>query len=149
MADRNITTEDVINAVKSQNVQVAAGTIGQPPVPKGQQFQLTMSTLGRLMDESQFGNIIVKTSQGNDQEGKSSAQVVRVKDIAKVELGSQQYDAVCRLDTMPSVALAIFQLPGSNALQVGDEIKEKMEELSKSFPSGLEYKIVYDTTPFI
>jgi multidrug efflux pump len=149
MADRNITTEDVINAVKSQNVQVAAGTIGQPPVPKGQQFQLTMSTLGRLMDESQFGNIIVKTSQGNDQEGKSSAQIVRVKDIAKVELGSQQYTQYCRLDTMPSVALAIFQLPGSNALQVGDKIKEKMVELSKSFPSGLEYKIVYDTTPFI
>ena len=87
MADRNITTEDVINAVKSQNVQVAAGTIGQPPVPKGQQFQLTMSTLGRLMDQSQFENIIVKTSQGNDQEGKSSAQIVRRERYCQSRIG--------------------------------------------------------------
>jgi multidrug efflux pump len=149
MADRNIATNDIIDAVRSQNVQVAAGTLGQPPVPKGQQFELTMSTLGRLMDVDQFKNIIIKTSQGNPQEGKSSAQIVRVKDVAKVELASQQYTQVCHLDKMPSVGLAIFQLPGSNALDVGKQIKKHMRELKKRFPSGLDYKIVYDTTPFI
>ncbi len=149
MADRNITTEDVISAVKNQNVQVAAGTIGQDPVPKGQVFQLTMSTLGRLMDEQQFANIIIKTNQGDNAQGRSSAAVVRLKDVATVKLDSQQYTQQCRLDKMPSVALAVFQLPGSNALDVGNSVKRKMRELKKSFPPGLDYKIVYDTTPFI
>jgi multidrug efflux pump len=149
MADRNIATEDVIDAVKNQNIQVAAGTIGQPPVPKGQQFQLTMSTLGRLMDDKQFGNIIIKTNQGSNAQGRSSAAVVRLKDVATVALDSQQYTQQCRLDQKPSVALAVFQLPGSNALDVGKSVKRKMRELKKSFPPGLDYKIVYDTTPFI
>jgi multidrug efflux pump len=149
MSDRNITTEDVISAVKNQNVQVAAGTIGQDPVPKGQVFQLTMSTLGRLMDEQQFANIIVKTNQGSNAQGRSSAAVVRLKDVGTVKLDSQQYTQQCRLDKMPSVALAVFQLPGSNALDVGNSVKRKMRELKKSFPPGLDYKIVYDTTPFI
>jgi multidrug efflux pump len=149
MADRNITTEDVISAVKNQNVQVAAGTIGQDPVPKGQQFQFTMSTLGRLLDVKQFGNIIVKTNQGDNAQGRSSAAVVRLKDVARLELGSQQYTQLCHLDQKPSVALAVFQLPGSNALDVGNSVKQKMRELKKNFPVGLDYKIVYDTTPFI
>jgi len=149
MASRNLTTTDVVNAVKSQNVQVAAGQIGQQPVPAGQQFQLTMSTLGRLLDEDEFKKIIVKTSQGDAEQGRPSSQVVRIDDIARVELGSQQYDQICRLDGQPSVGLAVFQLPGSNALQVADQIKSKMEELKKHFPDGVDYKIVYDTTPFI
>jgi multidrug efflux pump subunit AcrB len=118
MATRNLTTTDVVNAVKNQNVQVAAGQIGQQPVPQGQQFQLTMSTLGRLLDEDQFADIIVKTGQGDPQQGRPSSQVVRVKDVARVELGAQQYDQICRLDGQPSVGLAVFQLPGSNALDV-------------------------------
>ncbi len=149
MASMGLNTTDVINAVKSQNVQVAAGTIGQPPVPKDQQFQLTMSTLGRLVTPEQFGDIIVKTSQGSVKEGVPAAQVVRLHDVAKVDLGAQQYTQICKLDGKPSVALAIFQLPGSNALQVADQIKAHMHKLSKRFPSGLAYKIVYDTTPFI
>ncbi len=149
MADRNIATNDVIDAVRNQNVQVAAGTLGQPPVPAGQQFELTMSTLGRLASEDQFKNIIIKTSQGNTDEGAPAAQIVRVKDVGDVELGSQQYTQVCQLDKMPSVALAIFQLPGSNALDVAKQIKEHMRKLKMSFPAGLDYKIVYDTTPFI
>jgi multidrug efflux pump len=149
MANRQIATEDVINAVKNQNVQVAAGTIGQDPVPKGQQFQYTMSTLGRLMDEKQFENIIIKTNQGDNAQGRTSAAVVRIKDVADVQLDSQQYTQLCRLDQQPSVGLAVFQLPGSNALDVGNSVKRKMKELKKSFPPGLDYKIVYDTTPFI
>src|SRR5690606_37698937 len=95
MATRNISTNDVITAVRNQNVQVAAGTIGQPPVPKDQQFQLTISTLGRLMTEEQFGDIIVKTSQGDRQQGRASTPVVRLKDVAEVEMGAQQYNQIC------------------------------------------------------
>jgi multidrug efflux pump len=149
MATRNITAEDVIAAVKNQNVQVAAGTIGRPPVPKGQAFQLTMSTLGRLETVQQFEDIIIKTKEGAPNQSLTSTSVVRLKDVARLELGAQQYDQICRLDGKPSVALAIFQLPGSNALDVADQIKQKMEDLSKHFPPGLEYRIVYDTTPFI
>ena len=149
MASLSLNTTDVIDAVKSQNVQVAAGTIGQPPVPKDQQFQFTMSTLGRLITPEQFGDIIVKTSQGNVKEGAPAAQVVRLRDVAKVDLGAQQYTQICKLDNKPSVALAIFQLPGSNALQVADQIKAHMQKLKKRFPQGLDYNIVYDTTPFI
>ncbi|MCE9553516.1 MAG: efflux RND transporter permease subunit [Planctomycetes bacterium] len=149
MATRNITTDEVVTAVKNQNVQVAAGTIGQQPVPAGQQFQLTMNTLGRLMTKEQFGAIIVKTNQGDQSEGRTSAQIVRLRDIARVDLGAQQYDQVCKLDGAPSVGLAVFQLPGSNALNVANEIKKKMELLKKKFPEGVEYRIVYDTTPFI
>ena len=149
LASRNLSVNEVIQAVQNQNMQVAAGTIGRQPVPDGQQFQLTLTTLGRLQDPSQFGEIIIKTSQGNDQTGRPSTQVVRLRDVARVELGAQQYDQICKLDGMPSVALAIFQQPGSNAMKVAKEIKLKMEELKKSFPADLDYRIVYDTTPFI
>lgn len=149
MASRNLTTMDVISAVQNQNVQVAAGTIGREPVPHGQQFQLTMSTLGRLTTPEQFGEIIVKTSQGNEQQGSPSSQVVRLRDVARVELGAQSYDQICRMDGYPSVGLAIWQLPGSNALQVAESVKAKMKELKASFPLGLDYEIAYDTTPFI
>jgi len=149
MATRNLATSDVVQAVQNQNVQVAAGQIGRPPVPKGQEFQYTMNTLGRLVTAEQFGEIIVKTGQGTDDQGKVTAEVVRLKDVAQVELGAQQYDQICTLDNMTSAGLAVFQLPGSNALDVAEEVKAKMDQLSKSFPQGVEYKIVYDTTPFI
>ncbi|WP_428304239.1 efflux RND transporter permease subunit [Lacipirellula sp.] len=149
LTSRNISVNEVISAVQNQNMQVAAGTIGRQPVPEGQQFQLTLTTLGRLQDPDQFGDIIIKTSQGNDQTGRPSTQVVRLRDVARVELGAQQYDQICKLDGMPSVALAIFQQPGSNAMKVAKEIRDKMEELKKSFPADLDYRIVYDTTPFI
>ncbi len=178
---------DVVNAVSSQNLQVAAGMIGQQPVPRGQQFQLTINTLGRLRDTEQFGDIILKVSQTStssassdqgDSTGGSSGtsstsgsgassgnptlqgqggqsapaqatSVVRLRDVATVELESQQYDQSCTLDGRPSVALSIFQLPGSNALDTAHGVYAKMEELKKRFPEGLDYEIVYDTTPFI
>ena len=149
MASRNLATTDVIQAIQNQNIQVAAGQIGRQPVPAGQQFQYTMSTLGRLVDSDQFADIIIKTGQGDEEQGHTSSQVVRLKDVARVELGAQQYDQICQLDGSPSVGLAVFQLPGSNALQTADAIKQKMADLKKLFPDGVDYKIVYDTTPFI
>lgn len=149
LATRHITTGDVVDAISKQNVQVAAGQIGQQPVPAGQQFQLTMSTLGRLEDIQQFADIIIKTGQGNKDAGNPSSQVVRLSDVARIELGAQQYDQICRLDGLPTVGLAVFQLPGSNALEVADAVKAKMHNLKKRFPEGVDYSIVYDTTPFI
>lgn len=149
MATRNLATTDVLKAIQGQNVQVAAGMIGQPPVPSGQAFQFTLSTLGRLADPDQFADIIIKTNQGDKEQGRMSSQVVRLRDVGRIELGAKMYDQTCRLDGQASVGLAVFQLPGSNAMDVADKIKAKMRELRKSFPEGLEYKIVYDTTPFI
>ncbi len=150
MAALGLSADDVVNAISDQNLQVAAGQIGQEPVGPGQQFQLTINTLGRLMDVEQFGDIILKVNQGvrGNQAG-TSASIVRLRDVARIELGSQQYDQSCTLDGKPSVALSIYQLPGSNALKTAQGVYAKMEELKQSFPEGLEYRIVYDTTPFI
>ena len=147
MAVLGISADVVLQALSQQNLQVAAGSIGQQPVPTGQSFQLIINTLGRLTDVEQFGNVIIKIGDGAKNESVSS--VVRLRDIARVELGAQQYDQSCALDGKPSVALSIFQLPGSNALQTAQGVYGKMEELSRRFPSGLKHKIVYDTTPFI
>jgi multidrug efflux pump len=149
MAARNLTTTDIVNAVRSQNVQVAAGQIGREPIPLGQQFQFTMSTLGRLEEPEQFGNIILKTEHGAVTEAQTSSAVVRLRDVARIELGALQYDQISRLDGLPSVGLAIFQLPGSNALETAHAVKHRMEELKRQFPAGIDYRIVYDTTPFI
>ncbi len=141
LASRNLSASDVVNVLREQNVQVAAGQIGQAPVPKGQNFQYTMSTLGRLIEPEQFGNIILATGE--------DGKVTYLKDVARLELGAKNQDQRLTLDTKPSVGLAIFQLPGSNALDTGDQIKAKMQELEKRFPRGLKYGIAYDTTPFI
>jgi len=147
MAELNVSAADVVTAVQKQNVQVAAGQIGQQPVPAGQQLQLTMSTLGRLEDAKQFGDILLKS--GTVSTDAVSTPVVRVRDVARVELGAQQYDQICRLSGQPSVGLGIFQLPGSNALDVAHAVKSKMYDLKKRFPKGLDFKMAYDTTPFI
>ena len=141
MAFRNLTATDVVTAIEQQNTQVAAGQIGQPPVPTGQVFQYTMSTLGRLADAEQFADMILKT----DADGR----IVRLRDVARIELGAQGYDQTCTLDGKPSVALSIYQRPGSNALETAELVRAKMEELKERFPEGLDYAIVYDTTPFI
>ncbi|MFN9720889.1 MAG: efflux RND transporter permease subunit [Planctomycetota bacterium] len=141
MAMRNISTQDVLRTIEQQNTQVAAGQIGQQPTTEGQVFQYTMTTLGRLTSEDQFGNMVLKT----DSEGR----MIRLRDVARIELGAMQYDQVCTLDTKPSIALSIYQLPGSNALQTAADVRAKMEELKIRFPEGVDYAIVYDTTPFI
>ncbi len=142
LAGRNLTSADAVHAIEQQNAQVAAGQIGQPPQPAGQMFQYTINTMGRLQDPSQFSDIIIKT----DPDGRT----VRLRDVTtRVELGAVGYDQVCTLDGRPSVGLAIYQLPGSNALQTGDRVKAKMAELKHRFPDGVDYAIVYDTTPFV
>lgn len=144
LAARNMTASDVVNALKEQNVQVAAGRIGQPPVPTGLDFQYILSTLGRLTDPEQFGDIILKTGK--------NGKVTRLRDVSRLELGSKNQDMQCSLDGQPSVGLSVFQLPGSNALDVAKKIRAKMSELESTLPgfkSGVKYAIVYDTTPFI
>ena len=141
LASRSLSAVDVVNVLREQNVQVAAGQIGQAPVPKGQDFQFTVSTLGRLTDPEQFGNIILSTG--------ADGEVTYLKDVARTELGAKSQDQSLTLDTKPSVGLAIFQLPGSNALDTANLIKARMRELEKRFPPGLKYSIPYDTTPFI
>ncbi len=140
LAGYQLNPEDVIKAVQAQNIQVAAGQIGQPPTPSGQVFQYTMTTLGRLESAAQFGSIVIKSENGS---------LVRLRDVADIELGAQSYDQTCTLDGKPSVALSVYQLPGSNALQVAQRVKERMKELQEHFPPGYDYAIVYDTTPFI
>ncbi len=141
MTFRSLTSSDVVNAITQQNIQVAAGQLGQPPVPTGQAFQFTITTLGRLTDAEQFADMILKTdAQGG---------VVRLRDVARIELGAQGYDQDCTLDGRATVALSVYQRPGSNALKTAQLVRAKMEELKTRFPEGVDYKIVYDTTPFI
>ena len=147
MAALGLTTEHVVQAINEQNLQVAAGQVGQEPSPPGQVFQLTINTLGRLVDVEQFRDIILKVGQGGPK-GQAAA-IVRLGDVGRVELGSQQYNQSCTLDGKPSVALSIYQLPGSNGIKTAQGVYAKMEELKKRFPPGLNYEIVYDTTPFI
>jgi hydrophobe/amphiphile efflux-1 (HAE1) family protein len=148
LATLNLTAGDVVQSLQQQNVQVAAGNIGQQPVPRGQNFQLTMSALGRLWEPEQFGDIIIASRQsgGNDSQ---DATLVRLRDVARVELGAQQYGQSCTLNGRPSVALSIYQLPGSNAIHTAKAVRARMAELKQRFPDGVEYQIVYDTTPFI
>ncbi len=138
---RDITTNDVVNAVKQQNVQVAAGQLGQPPAPPGQDFQLSVNTLGRLSDVKQFENIIVKAAEGK--------RITRVKDVAAAELGGQQYSTFSYLNGVPAATIVVYQEPGSNALQVADKVNAVMEKLKKRFPQGLDYKVVYNTADFV
>ena len=141
MESRSITTNDVVDALQQQNVQVAAGAIGQRPSPKGQDFQLNVNTLGRLSDESQFEDIIVKTGEGG--------RLTRVKDIARVELGGKSYDTFSIFNAKPAATMIIYQSPGSNAMQVADDVNKVMDRLKGDFPPGLEFKAIYEISRFI
>ena len=138
-----LSANDVVATIQQQNIQVAAGQIGQPPVPDGQVFQYTMTTLGRLTDPEQFEQMMLK----NDSAGRA----VRMKDISRIEWGALGYDQTCMLDGSPSVALSVYQLPGTNALYTAKLVRDKMEQLKthRGFPAGVDYTIVYNTTPFI
>jgi hydrophobe/amphiphile efflux-1 (HAE1) family protein len=136
----SLTTGDIANALQAQNVQVAAGVLNQPPVTQPRAFQLAVRTLGRLIDPKEFGDIVVK---------QNADAVVRLKDVARVELAAVDYSTNSYLDGDPAVALAIYQLPGSNALDTADKVIATMEDLSKNFPDGLKYTVVYNPTEFI
>jgi multidrug efflux pump len=136
---RGLTAQDVVQAIQEQNVQVAAGIIGAQPVPKGATaFQYTVSTQGRLADEKEFGEIVIKTG--------ADGQVTRVRDVARVELAARDYTVNSQLSGKPATAIGIFQRPGSNALATSDAVRAKMAELKQRFPVGLDYKIQYDPT---
>jgi HAE1 family hydrophobic/amphiphilic exporter-1 len=141
LKSRRLTTNEVLAAIREQNVQVAAGQIGQPPVPQGQSFQYAVNVLGRLTDIEQFEDIIVKTGEGG--------RITRLKDVARIELGGKVYDITCRLSGAPSAGIAVYQLPGSNALDVSHRVRAAMKEAKVFFPEGLEYRIPYDTTMFV
>ena len=135
LQSRGLTADDVISVLREQNVQVAAGQIGQPPVPTGQDFQYTLSTLGRLVEPEQFADIVLKT--GSERRG--DLPPGRQPDRAG---GQEPGPRSCRLDGRPSAGLAVYLLPGSNALDTGDRIKAKMRELEPRFPQGLHYAIL-------
>src|SRR4051794_22577252 len=141
LQSRNLTAGDVIRVLREQNVQVAAGQIGQPPVPKGQDFQYTLSTLGRLVEAGQFADIILKTG--------SDGEVTYLRDVSRTDLGARSQDTLSRLDRRPSSGVGVFLLPGANALDTADRIRATMREQEARFPKGLHYAFVYDTTPFI
>ncbi len=141
LASLDMTTTDVANAIEEQNVQVAAGSIGQPPVPEGQNFQYVITTLGRLETVEEFEEIIIRANP--------DGSVVRVKDVARVDLGAENYTQKATLDGGETVGIGTYQLPGANALDLAKEIRTNMEELKKSFPSGVDYAIIYDTTKFV
>ncbi len=147
LAARSMTANDVVTAINEQNNQVVSGQIGQPPIGGGIQFQPTINALGRLVEPSQYGEIVVKA--GTTTANTPVTPLVRLRDVAELSLGAQQYDQSCLMDGLPSVGLAVYQMPTANALDTAEGIRQKMEELKKRFPDDLDYKINYDTTPFI
>jgi hydrophobe/amphiphile efflux-1 (HAE1) family protein len=141
LAGLGLATHDVAQAIREQNVQVAAGQIGRPPAPAGQEFQYPIMTLGRLTDASQFEDIIIRT--------RADGSVLRIKDVARVELGAQNYDRFGRLNGMSTIPIGIFQLPGANAVEMAEQVRAEMDRLARNFPQGIEYRIMYDTTRFV
>ena len=141
IAGRGMTAGDVVNAIREQNVQVAAGVVGAPPIGAGVDQQLLINAYGRLSSEEEFGEIIVKTS--------ANGEITRLRDVARVELGVDNYAILGYLNKMPAVSIAISQAPGSNALQLSTDVRAAMEEMRRGFPEGVEYRVVYDPTNFV
>ena len=138
---RNMTVNDVMAAIADENIQVAAGIIGAPPSEVERQFQYTINTKGRLSTVAEFENIIIKAEDGG--------RILRMKDIARVELGSEYYNTFARLDGAPTVALGIYQLPGANAIKVAQGVRAELANLARQFPSDMTYRVPYDPTLFI
>ncbi|WP_170513534.1 efflux RND transporter permease subunit [Ruegeria atlantica] len=141
MAALSITPGDVINAIREQNVEVSAGSIGAPPVPEGQTFQYTIKTKGRLTSAEEFGEIVIRTGD--------AGSIVRVKDIARVELGAEYYAASGYFDSVPATVIGIYQAPGANALAVSERVEAELQRLSRSFPNDVEYDVPFNTTDFV
>src|SRR5688572_2186434 len=140
MAARDLTTGDIVSSIREQNVQVAAGQIGAPPAV-GSEFQLALNAQGRLQSEEEFGDVVVKTGD--------NGEVVRLRDIARLELGAATYAVQSMLGNENAVAIPVYQSPGSNALELSNKVRADMETLKESFPAGMDYEIVYDPTQFV
>ncbi len=138
MTSLNLTTSDVAKAIESQNIQATAGQLGAPPYQVAPQFQLSIQAKGRLLSVAEFSNIVLRANP--------NGSFVRLKDVARVELGSQSYSARTTLNNRPAAGIGIYQSPGANALQVADKIYAELERLKVRFPPDVDYKIVYDTT---
>jgi HAE1 family hydrophobic/amphiphilic exporter-1 len=148
----NLNPSDVIQAISEQNKDVSAGQVGAPPIAANQSYQFTVNVPGQLANPSQFENIIIKSVETQSDESanqSSSAQVVRIKDVGRVELGSSSYSQMSRLNGKPAASIGISQLPGANALQVAQEVRTAVEKMAKQFPPGMEYSIPFDTTVFV
>jgi hydrophobe/amphiphile efflux-1 (HAE1) family protein len=141
VASYGLSAVDVVNAIREQNLQVAAGTVGAPPMNDPVAYQLTVVAQGRLTDEKEFGNIIIKTG--------ADGEVTRLRDVARIELGPGTFGLRALLDNKPAVAIVIFQAPGSNALALSSDIRAKMADLKTRFPQGVEWSSVYDPTLFV
>ncbi|MDG2517630.1 MULTISPECIES: efflux RND transporter permease subunit [Lysobacter] len=141
VASRGMTASDVLRAVREQNIQVSAGQLGAEPMPNGSQFLTPINARGRLETPEEFGNIVLKGGDGGE--------VVRLSDVARIELAAGDYTMRARLDGQNAAAIGIFQAPGANALQIRDEVIRRMDEAAKRFPPGVEYKSIYDTTIFV
>ena len=138
---RGLNPQDVIQALQQQSQQVTAGQVGMPPTPAGQAFQYTLNVAGRLADADQFADVVVKTG--------SNGEMTRVRDIGRVELGAQTYGQTFALNGKPAAGIAVYQLPGANALEAEKAVKAKMTDLARGFPPGLAYEIPFDTTKFV
>ena len=141
IAKRNLTASDVVAAIREQNVQVAAGGVGQPPMKNPVGLELQINAKGRLLSEEEFGNIVVKAGP--------NGETTRLKDLARLELGASGYSLRSMLNNKPAVAIPIFQSPGANALDLSANVRQAMEELKKDFPEGVDYAVVYDPTQFV
>jgi len=140
---RGLVPQDVINAIQQQNTNVAAGQLGMPPTPAGQDFQLTANVPAALSDPAQFEQIILKTDSG------AGGQITRLRDIGRVELGARSYSQVFKVDGKPAGGIAIYQLPGANALDTAKGVRKLLDSLAPAFPAGLVYQIPFDTTTFV
>ena len=141
VAARAMTAGDIVRAIREQNVQVSAGAIGAPPQPGARDFTLSIHAQGRLVTEEEFGDIILKTG--------TNSQITRLRDVARIELGASEYALRSLLNNQPAVAVVIFQAPGSNAIEISDNVRAKMVELERFFPEGLKWDVVYDPTVFV
>ena len=141
IAARGLTAGDVVRAVREQNIQVSAGQLGAEPMANGSQFLTPINARGRLETTEEFGNIVLKSGEGGE--------IVRLADVARIELAAGDYTMRARLDGKNAAAIGIFQAPGANALQIRDEVIARMDEAAKRFPPGIEYKSIYDTTIFV
>jgi multidrug efflux pump len=140
VAERNLSAGDIVRAIRSENVQAAAGVVGASPSPDRTELQLSVNAQGRLQSEQEFGEIILKSERG---------AVTRLRDVARIELGAAEYALRSLLDKQPAVAIGIFSAPGSNAIQISDNVRRTMAEIKRNMPEGVDYAIVYDPTQFV